>query len=71
MNGRTLRSKGARNALYIKANGRCAICDAPLSGGFHADHVIPWSVSQRTNVHEMQALCASCNLRKGVRHAPA
>ncbi len=27
--------------------------------------MVPWAVSQRTNVHEMQALCPSCNIRKG------
>ena len=26
---------------------------------------MPWAVSQRTNVHEMQALCPNCNTRKG------
>lgn len=37
----------------------------PLPDDWHADHVVPWVVSRRTNVHEMQALCPECNLRKG------
>jgi superfamily II DNA or RNA helicase len=31
----------------------------------HADHVTPYCVSGRTNVHEMQALCPRCNFQKG------
>lgn len=64
---RTLRSKHLRNALWIKANGKCEVCKAPLSNSFHADHVVPWRIRPITNVHEMQALCATCNLRKGGR----
>ena len=65
---RTLRSKAKRNALLIAANGKCCICNVSIVDKFHADHIIPWSISRTTNVHEMQALCAACNLSKGVRY---
>ncbi len=62
---RTLRSKRLRAALWMAANGKCRICGNDLGDDWHADHIVPWSVSKRTNVHEMQALCPACNLRKG------
>lgn len=51
--------------LYWSAGGTCEICGQPLGEEWEADHVIPWSVSGRTNAFEMQALCVSCNRRKG------
>lgn len=65
---RALRAKRLRAALFVAADGRCRICGAVLGAGWHADHVVPWSRSGRTNVNEMQALCASCNLKKGARY---
>lgn len=64
---RTLRSKQLRNALWLAARGKCQSCGRELSGEWHADHVTPWCVTRRTNVHEMQALCRECNLKKGAR----
>jgi hypothetical protein len=63
--GRFLRSKRLRNALYLSADGLCAKCGVPLGPDWHADHIVPWCVSGDTNVHEMQALCPECNLKKG------
>lgn len=62
---RTLRSKKLRAVLYRFANGKCQICGKQLGEDWHADHVVPWSVTKRTNVHEMQALCVHCNVVKG------
>lgn len=62
---RTLRSKRLRAALWIAADGKCQICGCELGDVWHADHVVPWMASKRTNVHEMQALCPACNLKKG------
>ena len=64
-NDRFLRNPSLRAALYYNANGLCQRCGNPLPDGWHADHVVPWSVTQRTNVFEMQALCPNCNLHKG------
>lgn len=64
---RTLQSKQLRNALWIKSDGKCSLCRATLTRDWHADHVIPWRVKPETNVHDMQALCPTCNLRKGGR----
>ena len=64
---RLLRGSRLRNALYLAADGCCAHCHDPLLPGWHADHIAPWSRTGRTNVHEMQALCGPCNLRKGAK----
>lgn len=62
---RRLTSKRLRNALWLQAGGKCSICGDDLPEDWHADHIVPHSVTGRTNVHEMQALCPACNLRKG------
>ena len=62
---RFLRSPILRNILYESANGLCQICGVTLEKDWHADHIEPWSVSRRTNIFDMQALCPSCNLKKG------
>lgn len=64
---RTLRSKKLREALHRSTDGKCAICFAELPDNWHADHVVPWRDTHRTNVHEMQPLCPACNLTKGAR----
>ncbi len=62
---RRLQSKALRYALLSATDGRCAHCNTELVDGWHADHVIPWSKTHETNVHDMQALCPTCNLKKG------
>lgn len=64
---RTLRSKRLRSILYRNADGKCQMCGCELGPEWHADHIIPWAITRRTNVHEMQALCPKCNLKKGSR----
>jgi superfamily II DNA or RNA helicase len=41
------------------------MCGEPLPVRWHSDHIIPFWISGRTNVHEMQALCPACNRKKG------
>ena len=64
---RSLRAPALRNLLYDWADGKCRLCGRDLPDDWHADHIEPWSATQRTNVFEMQALCPDCNLRKGNR----
>lgn len=66
---RTLRSKRLRALLWYAADGRCQRCGVELGDDWHADHIVPWSLTGRTNVHEMQALCRACNLAKGANKA--
>ena len=65
--GRFLRDPVLRNALYDSTDGRCELCGSELETGWHADHITPWADVQRTNIFEMQPLCASCNTTKGAK----
>jgi len=62
---RTLTSKKLRALLYYSFDGKCAICGDDLPDNWHADHIVPYRITGKTNVHEMQPLCPECNLRKG------
>ncbi len=68
---RRLSSKSGRTALFLSQGGKCAICGGALDpDNWHADHIVPWHATHRTNIHEMQALCPKCNLVKGGRNVP-
>ncbi|MEV0193393.1 DEAD/DEAH box helicase family protein [Kitasatospora purpeofusca] len=58
-------SSAERVALFLAADGRCSSCDGELEPGWHGDHVEPWSMGGPTDVINGQALCPSCNLKKG------
>lgn len=64
---RFLTSKSLRALIYVAADGRCKICGVQLPSGWHADHKIPFKETKTTNVHDMQALCPACNLKKGAK----
>ncbi|NER04680.1 MAG: DEAD/DEAH box helicase family protein, partial [Okeania sp. SIO3C4] len=61
---RFLRSKRLRAALWYAANGKCQKCGCDLPTNWHADHIERWAETNRTNVHEMQALCPKCHYEK-------
>lgn len=54
-----------RTALWLNSDGCCEGCGRKLIGGFHADHVVPFSAGGSTDVLNGQALCPYCNLSKG------
>lgn len=60
-------NRAQRAALYIAADGKCQICGAPLSEGWHADHIEPYSLGGATSMANGQALCPACNLKKGLQ----
>ncbi|MCE8527899.1 HNH endonuclease [Ruegeria pomeroyi] len=47
------------------AGNLCQICGEVLDAGFHADHVRAHSRGGPTTLANGQALCATCNLKKG------
>jgi 5-methylcytosine-specific restriction endonuclease McrA len=59
----------ARVALFLAAQGRCAVCGERLRPGWHADHVRPVRAGGGTEPANGQALCPRCNLGKGSRPA--
>ena len=58
-------SQRSRKILRILAGNQCEICAKPLSNSFHADHVYPFSRGGKTTLMNGQALCESCNIKKG------
>lgn len=47
------------------------MCGDILSGDWHADHRVPWSAGGPTDLLNGQALCVSCNLKKGNKQMKA
>src|SRR5438034_9471763 len=46
----------------------CKLCRRAIPVDLmHGDHIIPWIEGGRTELTNLQALCGSCNLRKGSR----
>ena len=52
---------------YVLAGGRCQVCNAVLDETWELDHVHPFSKGGETLISNAQALCRSCNRRKGDR----
>ena len=52
--------------ILKRAGYCCEICSVSLTPeNFHADHKIPYSLGGEIAVYNGQALCATCNLKKG------
>jgi superfamily II DNA or RNA helicase len=62
-------SRAEKNALYMIADGKCCECGADLCASWHGDHITPYSKGGETNIANGQALCPSCNLKKGNKMA--
>lgn len=61
---RFLRSKRLRASLWYAADGKCQLCGCDMPSNWHADHIVQWAETHRTNVHEMQGLCPQCHYIK-------
>ena len=65
-------SKGAKGritkadirCLFVSQFNACLYCKADLSAGWHLDHRMPLSRGGAHALHNLQLLCALCNLRK-------
>lgn len=45
----------------------CAACDSNISGGYHADHVVPISRGGTNWPENIQLLCGPCNIKKSTK----
>lgn len=46
----------------------CKLCHRAIPIDLmHGDHIHPWALGGRTSPDNLQALCGSCNLRKGIK----
>lgn len=60
----------ARNAVFFRDRGRCALCHRDISGLVsidseeHFDHIVPLAKGGMNDVTNIQLLCRECNLQK-------
>jgi len=51
---------------WVRQGRVCQLCRRRIPFDLmHGDHIVAWSWGGRTSVDNLQALCGSCNLRKG------
>jgi superfamily II DNA or RNA helicase len=58
-------SRRQRITLRLLAGNKCESCGEPFQENYHADHIVPYSKGGKTIIRNGQALCATCNLKKG------
>jgi len=64
-------SESLRYQVLSRDNSRCTRCGAtPQTHGvsLHVDHIVPVSKGGKTEIGNLQTLCAPCNLGKSNRH---
>jgi len=55
-----------RYVLFRRSGGICQSCEADIDfNSFHADHIDPHTHGGVTSIENGQALCSTCNLKKG------
>jgi superfamily II DNA or RNA helicase len=54
-----------RAAMYLASDGTCSSCGCHLLTGWHGDHIQPFALGGQTDIVNGQALCPTCNLKKG------
>lgn len=62
-------NKRKKKILALVSGRLCQMCGEPLGTIFHADHIQPFSKGGRTILQNGQALCPTCNLKKGSGYA--
>ena len=60
-------NQSQRIDIFIRQDGKCALCGEELQPSWHADHIMPYSKGGWTVAENGQALCPECNLKKGDR----
>lgn len=60
-------SKDELFAILETQNNKCVYCNTDLVE-FHFDHIMPISLGGENSIDNIQALCPTCNCRKGKMH---
>lgn len=61
-------SRAVVRRVWERQDRVCALCGRAIPFDLmHGDHIHPWSAGGLTTLDNCQALCGSCNLRKGSR----
>ncbi|MBS1985041.1 MAG: HNH endonuclease, partial [Bdellovibrionales bacterium] len=56
--------RAAKHAIWRKAEGKCVRCGSMHRLNF--DHIQPFALGGDSSPENIQLLCGSCNLRRGV-----
>jgi hypothetical protein len=49
----------------VLSAGKCAYCGA--TENLTVDHIIPYSITRKHELNNLQCLCAPCNMKKGAK----
>ena len=52
-----------KRQLYCNANGKCEKCFKLLEQGWHAHHILPFSLGGKTHIKNSMALCKECHIK--------
>jgi hypothetical protein len=53
-----------RSAVWWRDRGRCELCQAPIDGPWHLDHITPWSAGGSDRTTNLRILCEPHNLQR-------
>ena len=55
-------------SIIARQAWKCVYCQCNLTAGYDMDHVIPLALGGGNDAGNLQALCSSCNGKKGMKH---
>lgn len=59
-------AQSQKRAVFIKQNGKCALCHKPLIGSIHYDHINPVHKGGKSTTENLRAICASCHDKRHI-----